>query len=167
MDIQLESSSTVFEKIVRLLDGHELTYRVMDHGPTRTSEEAAELRGTPLCSGAKALLMKLYAPTGNCFGLMVFPAHLRLDSKLARKLTGSKKSRFASAEELDQITGLQPGSVPPFGEPILPVDLYVDRALIELNHEISFNAGSLTRSVIMLARDYEEISGARFGYLAR
>ena len=157
----------VFERIADFLTRHNIEYRVMDHAPTRTSEEAAEFRGTPLSSGAKALLMKLYASNGNFFGLMVFPAHLRLDSKLARKLTGSKKTRFATAEELMKMTGLKPGSVPPFGEPILRVRLFVDRTLIAMNDEISFNAGSLTRSIIMSAKDYERVSGAEFGLLAK
>ena len=46
-----------------------------------------------------------------------------------------------------------PGSVPPFGEPILPLPLYVDRA-IEENERIAFNAGSLTDSVILAVPDY-------------
>jgi Ala-tRNA(Pro) deacylase len=161
------SSPSVFEKIVCFLDEHQTTYRWMDHRPTRTSEEAAEVRGTSLSSGAKALLMKLYAPTGNTFGLMVFGADLRFDSKLACRATGAKKTRFASAEELLQMTGLEPGSVPPFGEPILPVKLYVDRGLVQQNEQISFNAGSLTRSVVMSAKDYQRISGAVFGHLTK
>jgi Ala-tRNA(Pro) deacylase len=167
MVMEVSRAPEVFERITQFLTSQAVEYQVMDHAPTRTSEEAAEIRGTSLSSGAKALLMKLYSPQGDFFGLMVFPAHLRLDSKLARKLTGSRKTRFATPGELLRMTNLKPGSVPPFGEPVLPVRLFVDQALIEMNEEVSFNAGSLTRSIIMSAKDYERISGAQFGHFAK
>jgi prolyl-tRNA editing enzyme YbaK/EbsC (Cys-tRNA(Pro) deacylase) len=47
--------------------------------------------------------------------------------------------------------------VPPFGEPILPLPLYVDRA-IEANQRIAFNAGSLTDSVILDVSDYLRVA---------
>jgi len=156
-------SDIVFSRLIEFLSEQRIEFSVLEHPPTRTSEEAAEFRGTTLASGAKALLLKLYAANGNFFALMVFPAHLGFDSKLARGVTGAKKSRFATVQELDEMTGLKPGSVPPFGEPILPFPLFVDRALIEINDELSFNAGSLTKSIIMGAQDYEKISGAQFG----
>jgi prolyl-tRNA editing enzyme YbaK/EbsC (Cys-tRNA(Pro) deacylase) len=46
-----------------------------------------------------------------------------------------------------------PGSVPPFGEPILPFPLYADTSIAS-NEKIAFNAGSLTDSVIMQVSDY-------------
>ena len=49
--------------------------------------------------------------------------------------------------------GLVPGSVPPFGRPILPFELYVDESVTQ-NDRIAFNAGSLTDSVIMATDDY-------------
>ena len=64
-----------------------------------------------------------------------------------------KKSRFATHEELLELTGLVPGSVPPFGSPILPFELFVDPSL-EAQERISFNAGSLTNSIQMSLKDY-------------
>ena len=55
------------------------------------------------------------------------------------------------------LTGLVPGSVPPFGEPILPFPLYVDDSIIA-NERIAFNAGSLTDSVILSVVDYRTIA---------
>jgi prolyl-tRNA editing enzyme YbaK/EbsC (Cys-tRNA(Pro) deacylase) len=55
------------------------------------------------------------------------------------------------------LTGLAPGSVPPFGQPVLPFELYVDESVLE-NEKVAFNAGSLTDSIIMLVRDYREIA---------
>ena len=63
------------------------------------------------------------------------------------------KLRFANCDELLELTGLVPGSVPPFGQPILPFPLYVD-AMIPENDRIAFNAGSLTDSIILTMPDY-------------
>lgn len=51
------------------------------------------------------------------------------------------------------MTNLVPGSVPPFGSPILPFDLFVDNSIVQ-NEKIAFNAGSLTDSIIMEVKDY-------------
>jgi prolyl-tRNA editing enzyme YbaK/EbsC (Cys-tRNA(Pro) deacylase) len=103
--------------------------------------------------GGKALLVK----TGEVFRLLVMSAALRLDSAAVRRHFGVRRSRFASADELLEQTGLVPGSVPPFGKPILPFELYVDES-IPANDRIAFNAGSLTDSIIMAVDDYIKIA---------
>ena len=77
----------------------------------------------------------------------------RMVSRLIRKRQGAQRFRFASAEELEKLTGLVPGCVPPFGRPILPLELYVDTSILQ-NDRIAFNAGSLTDSIIMRVEDY-------------
>ena len=69
-----------------------------------------------------------------------------------------KSLRFATADELMDLTGLVPGSVPPFGEPVLPFPLFVDES-IEANDRIAFNAGSLTDSVVLSIVDYLRVAG--------
>ena len=97
------------------------------------------------------------------FALFVLPANRRVDSKAIRRHLGIRKTRFATAEELAELTstpehpGLVPGSVPPFGEPILPFPLYIDTA-IQQNDRIAFNAGSLTDSIIMDLPAYLEVA---------
>ena len=74
-----------------------------------------------------------------------------------RKHLGASRFRFATAEELLELTGVVPGCVPPFGRPILPLDLYVDSSILE-NDRIAFNAGSLTDSMIMDRATWMEIA---------
>lgn len=140
----------VFQSIRRLLSGLPCEFRVVHHPPTRTSEESAAARGEPLHLGGKALLLKA---EDDQFRLFILPADAKLDSQAIRQELGLKKTRFASAEELLELTGLVPGSVPPFGRPILPFDLYVDQGIAE-NDRIAFNAGSLTDSIILPTADY-------------
>jgi prolyl-tRNA editing enzyme YbaK/EbsC (Cys-tRNA(Pro) deacylase) len=128
-----------------------------EHEPTFTSEESARARGEPLKIGAKALLIK----TDQTFRLFVLPADRKVDSQAIKRQLGAKKLRFADAAELAELTGLVPGSVPPFGEPILPLELFADPALCD-NEKVAFNAGSLTTSIIMSAADYRRVAGARW-----
>lgn len=124
-------------------------FREVHHEPTRTSDESARARGEPLHVGGKAMLLK----TDGVFRLFVLPADRKLDSAAVKAHLGVKKTRFASPDELLELTGLVPGSVPPFGKPVLPFELYVDEAL-RANDRIAFNAGSLTDSIILGMDDY-------------
>lgn len=150
------SENVVLAGIRELLDARGVTYRELEHAPTYTSEESARARGEELRIGGKALLMK----GGDDFSLFVLPADRRIDSQAIRRTLSLKRLRFASADELRAMTGLTPGSVPPFGRPLLPFDLYVDSGICE-NERIAFNAGSLTHSIIMSAADYLAIAAPK------
>ena len=139
----------VLERICSFLDEQGVAYRSLRHEPTRTSEDSARVRGEDIRIGGKALLLKV----GGEFRLFVLSAALRVDSQAVRNHFGTRKTRFASAGELEELTGLVPGSVPPFGQPILPFELYVDPSITE-NDRIAFNAGSLTDSLFLSVEDY-------------
>jgi Ala-tRNA(Pro) deacylase len=141
-------------RLRRLLDEEHVEYRVVEHPPTRTSEESAAARGEPLDVGAKALLLK----TDDVFRLFVLCADLQLDSGAVRKFLNVKKTRFAAADELLALTNLVPGSVPPFGEPILPFELYADEQIGVRHDRVAFNAGSLTTSIIMPAAEWQRVA---------
>src|SRR5437660_4962958 len=107
----MRTSMSVFERIERLLRERGVSFAVLRHEPVFTSEQAAAVRGTPLSSGAKALVLK----AGERFLMAVLPADRKLDSKKARESLGVKSLRFAERSEVERLTGLQPGSIPPFG----------------------------------------------------
>lgn len=144
---------TVFQAIRERLLQYGVPFREVHHDPTRTSEESARARGEPLKIGGKALLIKV----DNDFRLFVLSADRKLDSTAIRAHFNARKTRFASADELLRLTGLVPGSVPPFGSPFLPFPLYVDPGVFE-NERIAFNAGSLTDSIIMDIDDYRRLA---------
>jgi prolyl-tRNA editing enzyme YbaK/EbsC (Cys-tRNA(Pro) deacylase) len=141
------------ESIREFLVEHDVEYREAHHGPTRTSQEAAEARGEPMEIGGKAIVAKV----DSDFRLFVLSAARRLESRAIRHHLGAARFRFANANELMELTGLVPGCVPPFGRPILPLDLYVCTSILE-NDRIAFNAGSLTDSIVMDRERYIEIA---------
>ncbi len=128
-------------------------FREVHHLAARTSEESAAARGEELKVGGKALLLKV----DLSFRLFVLSADRKLNSASVKQHFGAKKTRFASPEELMEMTGLAPGSVPPFGEPILPFPLFVDPSVFE-NDRIAFNAASLTDSIVMGVDDYRRLA---------
>lgn len=141
-------TDTVFSRVCQLLDGRKLLYDVLRHAPVYTSEEAAAIRGTPLASGAKALVCKV----DERFVMIVLPADRKLASKQARKVLGAKSIRFATKEEVLELTGLTPGSIPPFGS-LFQLKTWCDQALAE-QPRINFNAGDHSISVTLTWETY-------------
>lgn len=155
------SPPTVFDRLTALLEASRVPFAVTRHAPVRTSEEAAAVRGTTLASGAKALVCK----AGERFVLLVMPADRRLDSGAARRLLGVSGLRFASPEEVDRLTGLPPGAIPPFGQ-LFGLATHCDERLAALP-TINFNAGDRAISIAMAAADYLAVERPRLGRLAR
>lgn len=138
----------VTTKLLAVLRGADLAFDTLQHEPVFTSQEAANVRGSDLHSGAKALVVK----GDDTFMMAVIPADLELDSVALRKRLGSKKLRFANKYELKELTGLEPGAVPPFGS-LFELPTICDPTLGE-NESINFNAGSNSFSITMAYEDY-------------
>ena len=138
-----------------------MSFKTLHHEETRTSEEAARVRGVDLKIGGKALVVKIKdGDDGDAFAVFVLSASRKLHTKTIKKEFKSKNVRFATREELAALTnGLVPGSVPPFGKPVINhvINLYVDTSVTEQD-TIAFNCGSLTDSVIMPVSDYLKIA---------
>jgi Ala-tRNA(Pro) deacylase len=143
-----QSASPVLERLRSFLQANEIAFQETHHAAVFTSEEAAAVRGAPLASGAKALVVK----AGDGFTLLVIPADRKLDSKRAKHSLGVKDLRFASKDELMALTSLQPGAVPPFGS-LFGLTTHVDPALAT-QPRINFNAGEHTASISMTWNDY-------------
>lgn len=141
-------SPTVFDRVSAHLQGKAIAFEVLRHAPVFTSEEAAAIRGTPLASGAKALICR----ADDQFLMFVLPADRKLASKAVRRAGNIKSLRFASREEVEQLTGLKPGSIPPFGS-LFGLSTWCDEHLSE-QPRINFNAGDHSISISMAYDDY-------------
>lgn len=139
----------VFDRIVDLLTRHGADFRVMEHAPVRTSEQAAQVRGTPLERGAKALVLD----TGDDLVMAVISAARRTDFRKLKAHLGSRRLQLASAEAVKERTGCLPGGVPPFGN-LFGLRVLMDPSLRAVGR-IDFNAGERTRSMDLRRDDYE------------
>jgi len=150
-------AESIFQRVEGFLERHNVAFDVLQHEPVYTSQQAAAVRGTSLASGAKALICK----GGDRFVMFVMPADLKLDSKAVRRQLGWRKLRFASREEVLEMTGLEPGSIPPFGS-LFELSTLCDSRLGE-NETINFNAGDHCVSVSMRYEDYVRVEGPELG----
>jgi Ala-tRNA(Pro) deacylase len=144
---------SMYRALCTLLTREGVSYRALHHEPTFTSADSARVRGEDVRIGGKALVMKV----GEDFRLFVVSAARKVDSTAIKEYFNVKKSRFAAPDELLRMTGLVSGSIPPFGKPLLPFEVFVDPSILD-NESIAFNAGSLTDSIIMPVVDYLRIA---------
>ncbi len=143
------ASAPLGQQLRALLDQHQLDYQWLEHPPTSTCAQSAAARGMSQAIGGKTLMVK----ARQQFHLFVLPADQQADSTAIRRILASGKLRFATAAELMQVAGVEKGALPPFGRPLLPLDLYLDEG-IRANTQIAFNCGTLTASVVMATEDY-------------
>ncbi|MEM7482525.1 MAG: YbaK/EbsC family protein [Acidobacteriota bacterium] len=146
-------SEPVLERILSLLEARSVDYERIDHPPASSAVEAAELRGTPIDLGVKAIFFKI----DSVFAIFALSAERSLQSsKIARALK-VRRLRFAHGDELREMTGLLPGAVPPFGEPVLPFPLYLDPSVLE-RESLVFTAGSRDTSLCLATVDYRKVA---------
>ena len=151
----LRGRTDVTNRLIALLDEAGAEYRLVEHDPVFTSEEAAEVRGTALEEGAKALVVKADEKYYN----LVISAAKRVDNAKLRSILNTRRVRFARPEELHELTGCWPGAVPPFGQ-LFDLPTLLDESLADKS-QASFNAGSHTVSVVMPGDDFRRALEAR------
>ncbi|HET9131885.1 MAG TPA: YbaK/EbsC family protein [Terriglobia bacterium] len=155
-------------RILELLKTKNAWFETFEHEPVRTSEEAARTRpGYTLQQGAKAIVVRIKrSESEKRFLMLVFPADLRFDNAKVKTLFGAKDVRFASEDEVAQLTnGVQPGAVPPFGN-LFGLDVVADPAIFQ-NEKIVFNAGDRCFSVAMKSADYRSIVNPQVSDIVR
>lgn len=145
-------------RVLEFIESSKIPFQHISHAAANTCELSARARKEPIEIGGKTLLFK----SKKNFHLFVLSAAKEIDSNKVRKIVRSQRLRFASEKELYELAGVVKGALPPFGEPILPFELYLDESILR-NDRIAFNAGLLTESIILNCTDYLEIIQANFG----
>lgn len=169
------------QKIKQLLIENKCRFETFEHTPVRTSEDAAKVRtGYTLSQGAKALILRVKRNPNSFtkphpnpdlievdpllkgegiltkFVMLVIPGDKRFDKQKVQILLNTKDIRFATEEEVAEITGgVLVGGVPPFGN-FFGLKVYADPQILQ-NEKIIFNAGDRSYSIAMLAEDYQKI----------
>lgn len=154
----LENYHPVTSKIAELLETNNMWFETFEHEPVRTSEEASKVRdGYTIDQGAKALIIRVKISSANKkFVMLVLPGVSRFDVNRVKQLFEAKDIRFATEQEVDDLTiGVKPGGVPPFGN-LFDIEVIVDPQLFE-NEKIVFNAGDKSFSVGMYSKDYLQL----------
>lgn len=155
------TTTDVHQRLLTALSDAGVEFATSHHAPVYTSAEAAQVRGSSLHSGAKALILK----GGESFLMVVLPADLALDSNAVRKFLDTKNMRFATKDEVLERTGLTPGSIPPFGS-LFGLPTICDERLAD-NERINFNAASHADSIQMPYAEYIRYESPRIARVAK
>lgn len=153
----------VVTAIKRILDTAKVEYRSFEHQAVRTSEEAAAIRPEyTIEQGAKALIIRIKRKDAQSgqevkeFVQVVVPGDKKFESKAVKNILDAKDLRFATEEEVKDLTGgVEPGGVPPFGN-IFGLEVLADSSLLK-HSEIIFNAGDRRYSIALKSEDYIKI----------
>jgi Cys-tRNA(Pro) deacylase len=140
-------SSPVLDRIISLLENIGVEYKKIEHEPVYTSADAAKIRDTDPAEGAKAILM--FADKKPV--LLVVPGDQKIDFRKFKQLTGTKDLRMAKPEEVEELTGLEIGAIPPVGK-AMNIPSYYDESFKDRETAV-FNAGAHTVSIIMKTAD--------------
>lgn len=145
-------------RLIELLETEQVQYKLYEHEPVFTSEQAARVRGVELKTGVKAMVLKksmfpkddLPEKTNirkDQFFLADVAANRKLDLKQLKNLVDphARKVEFATKEEVIAVTGCEAGSVHPIGW-LFGLDTYLDESVLQ-NEFVNFNIGLLTKSV--------------------
>jgi Ala-tRNA(Pro) deacylase len=138
---------SVLSKIKRFFDRAGVSYELLVHAPVYTSADAAEIRDTDVSMGAKALVF--FADKKPI--LIVVPGNERVNTKKFKRTFGIKDLRMATKGEVQALTTLEVGSIPPVGKS-MGVQSYFDQSF-KFKDRVVFNAGSHTTSIIMATHD--------------
>ena len=154
-------SERIFNNLKELLASQNAKFRVIEHISAGASKEVAQVRGTILGQGAKALVCIVKGVSENGFeSKNLIPDILKLSSDKPILRNGRiyvLAVSLVSVDEVRELTDCVIGCVPPFSFNN-SLNLIVDNSLFGRFDEIAFNAGLLNRSIILDIKDYERIA---------
>ena len=150
-------SQDVCQAIRNLLQRMGIPFDEIEHPPVGTCGESLGFRGQAGWSGASSKCILLKAK--GKYYLLVTTAEKEIKARPFKKEFGTKDIRFANRDELMEVTGCDPGSVPPFGhrDPALP--FYVDEGILEAEF-FMFNPAVPTKSLRIATSDLRRIVAA-------
>ena len=153
-------AASTYDRLIALLDRHEVGYELIDHEPVGATDEVSRLRGHPPSQAAKCLVLavKLDRRTRKHV-LAVVTGDSLVDFAAVAAIYQARYVGFADAATAERLARTVPGTVLPF--PMDPeVELLVDPGVLAQPH-LYFNAARLDRSVKIDSADYAEVARPR------
>ena len=119
------------DDLIRILNDNGFEYFVEEHAPLFTVEDSKSLRGQIEGAHSKNLFLK--DAKANFF-LISIEESASIDLKKTMQQIQSKKLSFAKPEYLQDVLGIEPGSVSPFAllnDTKKQVKFYLDRSFLD------------------------------------
>ena len=155
---------TVFGTIADYLLARDITYKLLEHEPVYTMEQAAEVCGNLPEQGVKVLFARAYKTKKDfSYCLIVWTGNKRVDFQLVASALQAKSIKLATPVEVKENLGIEIGALSPFGYGgSYPVVL--DKALLE-QEELFINPGEHNKTIKLTPEDLQlaiESSAASF-----
>lgn len=152
-------------KITDLLDAQGIAYRILPHHePVYTVEAAVTQRGVPKEEMIKSILLR---DRDRRYVMACVTSEVQLDPQAVRAHLPSewKRLSFASAEEIELVTGCIPGAVAPLGLPEA-VPVIFDEAIAR-RAKVNISTGDPRAGLELDPQDLIRASKARLASIAR
>ena len=132
-------------------------FEVLGHKTVYTAYDLAQTLKKDLKEIGKALMIKV----DDGYKIVVVPASQRLNIAKLKRMLKAKKISIPNEKVMARVFKVKPGALSAFGV-FHKVETLVDKSLLKAK-EVVLQAGSFTESVVMKAKDFVEVEGARLG----
>ena len=147
----------IHERLKKLLDENNASYRVIEHEAEGRTEHIAKIRGNRIEQSIKSIVVQVRLNRKeNVYCLANVPGDCRVDLNAIKNHFNADSIGIAQREKAQALTGCVIGAIPPFSFND-QLQVLAD-PLIQENEEVVFNAGRLDRSVFMKLDDYLRIA---------
>ena len=146
-------------RITQLLRAAHVPYRLLPHDwPVYTVAEAVRVRGVAIEEMIKSILLR---DKDGRYVMACVPGDARLDTKAVRACLGTEWRRlhFASADEIQAVTGCVQGAVAPVGLPA-EVPVIFDRSIAQRTM-VNISSGDPTSGLELDPHDLIRIAHAQ------
>ncbi len=140
----------IYENILRILRELNISYEQIDHPPVRTCENSMKYRKEHGWEGVGSKNIIFHAK--ERFYLVVTTSEKEVKARRFKKEFGTKNIRFATPEEVKEVTGCEIGAIPPFGYKNKDLPIYVDEEIFG-NEYFMFNPAIHTKSIRIRSED--------------
>lgn len=138
------ASQGIRARIVARLEALGVPYESLRHPPVTGCDDSVRYRREAGWEGASSKCILFHAK--GRFYLVVTTAEREIKARRFKREFGTKDIRFATPEEVREVTGCAVGSVPPFGHDGPPLPIYVDDRIFTASHFL-FNPADPTESL--------------------
>ena len=142
-------SNVISTPVSRALDQRGIPYTFFRHaGPVNSVAQAAAERGMTVDQVVRSIVFRT-AP--GQFVMALVSGERQVSWPALRRILGQSRLTMATADEVQQATGYQPGAVSPFGLPA-PLRILVDRSVLD-QQVVSIGSGVRSTAVILTVAD--------------
>lgn len=145
----LENEQKVYDRLEKL----GIDYKVIEHDPLFTAEDLKSIMDR--AEGVHCKNLFLRNAKGNKYYMIVLEHDKDVDLKNVKELIGSTRLSFGSAERLQKVLNLTPGSVNPFSlinDDEKLVELYMDKEIFR-GEPLNFHPNVNNKMVTIAEKD--------------